>query len=106
VSPLGDYIVSVSDDWTLKVWDAHTGEQRLSLEGHVARVNDCAVSPDGSFIVSASNDQTLKVWNAQTGDCFATFHGDSQLITCACLPDGEHLVAGGNSGVYFLRLVR
>lgn len=65
----------------------------------------CAVSPDGHFIVSASTDRTLKVWDEQTGRCMLTFPVDGDLFDCAFHPDGEHLVACGNQGVYFLRLV-
>ena len=53
VSPDGAFIVSASLDKTLKVWDAGTGQARLTLHGHTAGVNGCAVSPDGAFIVSA-----------------------------------------------------
>ena len=47
-------IVSASDDQTLKVWDARTGEERLTLRGHTGWVTGCAISPAGDFIVSAS----------------------------------------------------
>ena len=68
VSSDGASIVSASYDKTLKVWDARSGEARLTLQGHTAEVNGCAVSPDGAFIVSASRDKTLKVWDAGTGE--------------------------------------
>ena len=54
VSPDGAFIVSASGDNTLKVWDARSGEARLTLQGHTAGVTGCAVSPDGALIVSAS----------------------------------------------------
>jgi WD40 repeat protein len=69
-------------------------------------VYGCAISPDGSFILSASEDKTLKVWDAKTADCLATLYTDSPLRACACYPDKEHIIATGNAGLYFLRLVR
>ena len=99
-------IVSASDDQTLKVWDARTGEERRTLRGHTDGVNGCAISPSGDFIVSASDDQTLKVWDARTGACESTLYVDGPLNACAFHPDGEHLVAVGAGGVYFLRWVR
>jgi len=57
----GKFIVSASNDRTLKVWDAQTGLQHLTLYGHTAIVTSCAVSPNDKFIVSASDDKTLKV---------------------------------------------
>ncbi len=105
VSPDGRWIVSASGDPTLKVWDAATGAERRTLTGHSTSVNGCAVSPDGRWIVSASDDHTLKVWDAQTGQCLLTFPVDGALFDCAFHPDGKHLVAGGDQGMYVLRLV-
>jgi WD40 repeat protein len=34
ISPSEDTIISASQDQTLKVWDARTGEERLTLRGH------------------------------------------------------------------------
>ena len=105
VSPDGAFIVSASGDKTLKVWDARSGEARLTLQGHTAGVNGCAVSPDGAFIVSASGDKTLKVWDARTGTCLITFPVEGALQACTFHPDGKHLVAAGAGGVYFLEWV-
>jgi WD40 repeat protein len=104
-------IISASSDHTLKVWNILSEGKRLSLEeclslkGHINEVNDCAVSPNGYWIISVSFDSTLKVWDAQTGQCMLTFPVDGALFSCAFHPDGEHLVACGMLGVYFLRLV-
>ncbi len=106
ISPAGDFIVSASWDQTLKVWDAHTGEERRTLRGHTDVVSGCAISPAGDFIVSASDDRTLKVWDARTGACLNTLYVNGKLNACAFHPDGEHIVAAGDGGVYFLRCVR
>jgi WD40 repeat protein len=106
ISPAGDFIVSASNDQTLKVWDARTGEERRTLHGHTDWVWSCAISPAGDFIVSTSLDQTLRVWDASTGACLSTLYVNGALTACAFHPDGEHLVATGFGGVYFLRWVR
>jgi WD40 repeat protein len=95
VSPQGDYIVSASsDDRTLKVWDARTGEVRLTLEGHAGWVNGCVVSPDGDYIVSASSDSTLKVWDARTGEVRLTLKGHTFVVSgCAVSPQGDYIVS-------------
>jgi WD40 repeat protein len=67
-------------------------------------VNNCAFSPDSKLIVSASTDHTLKVWDSTTGNCLATFYADGALYACAM--HGELIVAGGQRGVYFLKLVK
>jgi WD40 repeat protein len=66
----------------------------------------CAFSPAGDYIASASVDYTLKVWDARTGACLSTMYVNGRLHARAFHPDGEHLVAVGAGGVYFLRWVR
>ena len=51
ISPAGDYIVSVSVDNTLKVWDARTGAWlgALYINGELSA---CAFHPDWEHIVA------------------------------------------------------
>src|SRR5262249_48766716 len=51
-SPDGKRIVSGSEDRTLKVWDAQTGQETRTLEGHTGIVYSVAFSPDGKRIAS------------------------------------------------------
>jgi hypothetical protein len=106
-SPDGRLILSASEDSTLKVWDAKTGDLIRTLEGHSKYiVTSCAFSPDGKQIISASGDRTLKVWDAESGKCVATFYADGPLYCCAFSNDNVLIVAGGERGIYFLRLER
>ena len=53
--PDGTWIVSGSDDRTLRVWDNASGEQ-VGPIGHTSTVLAVAFSPDGTRIVSGSRD--------------------------------------------------
>ncbi len=75
VSPDGAFVVSASEDRTLKLWEVETGAERATLAGHEGEVLGCAVSPDGRFVVSASADRTLKLWEVETGAERATLAG-------------------------------
>ena len=66
-SPDGKRLASVSFDQTVKVWDAITGQESLTLKGHSGHVMSVAFSPDGKRLGSASYDLTIKVWDATTG---------------------------------------
>jgi WD40 repeat protein len=90
----------------LKVWNVHTGSERLTLRGHTESVSGCAFSPDGTLITSVSNDCTLKVWDAQTGVCLTTFPTNGKLRACTVYQDSRHIIAAGNTGLYFLKLVQ
>ena len=59
-SPDGTRIVSGSEDKTLKVWDARTGQDLLTLKGHTGSVSSVAYSPDGSQIASAARTGRLR----------------------------------------------
>ena len=50
-------IASASQDETVKVWDAATGQETRTLKGHSARVTSVAFSPTAQRLASASDDQ-------------------------------------------------
>ena len=52
----------------LKIWDAVTGKEYLSLKGHKGPVTSVAFSRDGQRIVSGSEDGTVRVWLAPAND--------------------------------------
>jgi WD40 repeat protein len=66
-SPDGRWLASGSADYTVKLWDAFSGELVRSLEGHQSSVLSVAFSPDGRWLASGSNDNTVKLWEVETG---------------------------------------
>ena len=73
-------LASASDDRTVKVWDAATGECLRTLEGHSAWVRSVVFSHDSRQLASASDDRTVKVWDAATGECLRTLEGHSAWV--------------------------
>jgi WD40 repeat protein len=102
-SPDGSFLVSASQDRTLKIWDRVMGIEKATLVGHSEGVNRCSISPDGTFIVSASRDETLKIWDAFSGDLRFTLRGHKGPITdCLISPDGSFVASAGWDGAIFL----
>ena len=100
-SPDGQHIVSGSEDGTIRVWDATTGETAADpFTGHTDWVRSVAFSPDSQLIVSGSEDGTIRVWGAMAGETAAgpfTGHTGS-VMSVAFSPDGQHIVSCSEDG--------
>jgi WD40 repeat protein/serine/threonine protein kinase len=62
-TPDGKKLVSASQDGTVRVFDAASGEQLNVLKGHSTWILAMDLSVDGSMIASASSDHTVKLWS-------------------------------------------
>lgn len=111
VSPLGDFIVSASDDKTVKIWQIAIGEDgclclqpKCSLSGHTDYVRAVAISPDGRYLASGSNDRTIKIWMLDSqqsglpqGTPLLTLKGHTNWVrSVAFSPNGQILASCGD----------
>jgi WD40 repeat protein len=92
-SPDGKFLVTSSEDSTLKLWDPESGAEIRTLRGHSNIVTALALSADGTQIASASLDHTLRVWNAATGETAAVFRGPQAAVYLLKMtPDSNSLI--------------
>ncbi len=96
-SPDGRYLVSASDDMSVRVWEIPSSQPsqpplapRLSFKLMDAEsFSSAAFSPDSSRIVTGSRDQTAQVWNVSTREKTGVVlrHGDA-VYSASFSPDG------------------
>lgn len=95
-SPNDQLIATASDDATIRLWDAVTGECLKVLTGHHGWVVSVAFHPYLPLIASASVDDTVRFWDLASGECLSTLetqqNGAWQVVYSL---DGNILMTGG-----------
>ena len=72
-------LASGSNDLTIKIWNAETGELLKTLRSHTRAVNSVTFNQNG-MLASGSNDFTVKLWDVTTGELLKTLNGIYLLI--------------------------
>ncbi len=60
------FILSGSDDGTIKLWNFHNYQMMLSINAHEGPINKIIQVRHKNNIISCSDDETVKVWNIET----------------------------------------
>lgn len=79
-SPSGKLIATGSNDHSIKIWDAETGECMRTFKGHTDLVRSLAFDEVRRRIVSASYDRTLRLWDLDTGVSLLRFKAHGSLV--------------------------
>lgn len=99
-SPDGSRLAAAAqDNMTVKVWDASSGEELLSLSHRESTVTAVAFSPDGVLLATGSVSlfgAEIHLWNARTGEQIRgiSLVGHS-IQSIAFSPDSLLLATGG-----------
>jgi WD40 repeat protein len=78
------------------MWDAETGQELRTLQGHTARAQSVTFSPDGRRLISTAQDKSMKVWDTESGQELLTFKADCAGI--AFSSNGQRLFTGQPDG--------
>jgi WD40 repeat protein/tRNA A-37 threonylcarbamoyl transferase component Bud32 len=111
-SPDGQWLASPSQDHTVKIWDATTGQLVHKLSGHTLDVCAVAVHPNGRLLASAGEgiDSTAskkgeqpkgeaKIWDLTRGqELFSLPIGQNPVCDVVFSPDGQLLATATARG--------
>jgi WD40 repeat protein/tRNA A-37 threonylcarbamoyl transferase component Bud32 len=99
----GSRLASGGDpDGTVRVWDAHTGQELLTARDYVQKVNSVALNSNGALLAIAVSEATspnnglIKIWDVRAGQQVVTIRtnvagGPGEV---AISPDGTRVTNG------------
>ncbi len=99
-SPDSTRIASASDDQTVQVWDALTGNNRIIYGGHTAKVTTVAWSPDGTRVASGDLKGSVQIWNPTNGSLYLTYRFQAAAAVVSHIGALQATSGGGDPGVY------
>ncbi|MCL2115052.1 MAG: DUF4062 domain-containing protein [Methanobrevibacter sp.] len=90
------YVVSGSDDKSVRVWDWQTQEEITRLEGHTSRVRSVCFSHDDRYVVSGSDDKSVRVWDLETQEEITRLEGHTSWVSSVCFSHDDRYVVSGS----------
>jgi WD40 repeat protein len=90
------WILSASNDLSLRQWEASLGQCVRTMAGHTDWVRSVCFGPDGQTALSASYDRTLRTWDLAKGVQIKTLSGHDNHVTCAALSADGTLAYSGS----------
>jgi coatomer subunit beta' len=99
------YLLTGSDDATVKVWDYQHKSCVQTLEGHANNVSVVAFHAGLNLIISGSEDGTLRLWHSNTYRLEKTLnYGLERVWALNLLKGSNKLAIGYDEGTVLLKL--
>ncbi|XP_055634846.1 PH-interacting protein isoform X2 [Toxorhynchites rutilus septentrionalis] len=100
-----DWVITAVNDFTIKIWNAHTGKLHKVLRGHTNEIYVLeSHQKDSGVLLSAGHDGQLFIWDIVQGVSLANFlnhiegQGDGGIFDAKWSPDGTMIAATDSHG--------
>lgn len=87
----GRYVLTGSEDNTLRLSDRGSGVIVRAFEGHQNTVTSVHFIPDSPIVASTSQDRTIKLWNMGNGACLRTLDGHTDSVEDIAFSEDGHM---------------
>lgn len=99
------YLITSSDDKTIRIWDYQMKGNVATIEGHTSNVSFAVFHPELPIIISGAEDNSVKIWNANTFKLEHSINYGLDRAWCISCRKGSNLVAlGFDAGSVVLQL--
>jgi WD40 repeat protein len=95
--PDGKTVAVAGRGRSLELFDAATGDRRLTFVGNPSVVNGLAFHPTGPRLASVGVNGFVRVWDTESGKEVLTLNGGGDLFGVGWSPDGKRLFAAGST---------
>ena len=95
----GQYIVTMEDDHSLKLWKGNSGDYLRTFSLHHDWIYDATTGPDDRLLVTASDDGSARIVDLETWRVKQKLQVNTWGINHALFaPDGKRVITAGDDG--------
>ena len=92
----GAVVASGATDWSVRLWNAATGECERVLSGHTAAVASVVFDKAGARLATGGWDGSARIWDVASGRELSSFRSGSDRVLFVRFSPDERLLATAN----------
>ena len=104
LDPLSRFLVTGSDDKTMKIISLPFFKEIFTLRGHNDVISNLNINYDISLLLSSSHDSTVRIWSLNNGKCLSVLTNitTSDIHYALFSPNGKFIAAACEDGSLFI----